>query len=91
MGHYCTYAVRYQPLSVASGFLMVCFLSLAFVVLGLVSGGALGYYMYVLFLHYISSPVLINGYTIVFCLRAESVLISRKAGTAARGYGQTMT
>lgn len=55
-------------IAIAAGFLMVCFLTLAFVVLGLVSGGALGYYMYVLFLHYISSPVLVNGYTVVFAL-----------------------
>ena len=53
--------------AVVAGLLNVWFLHLAFVMLGLVGGGTFGYCMYVLVLHTIPSPVLANGYTLVFC------------------------
>jgi len=53
-------------LAVSCGLLSIKFLEAAFFVLGLVSGGATGWYLYVLVLHAIPSPVVANGYTLVF-------------------------
>lgn len=66
--------------AVGAGMLNVCFLSLAFFTLGGVSGAAFGYYLYVLVLHTIPSPVIIDGYTVVFCL---AVVISALVGALA--------
>lgn len=66
--------------AVAAGLLNLWLLSLAFFTVGLISGGATGYYLYVLFLHTIPSPVVANGYTLCFCL---TVLISGLVGGLA--------
>jgi hypothetical protein len=66
--------------AVVAGLLNVWMISLAFCSVGLVSGGVVGYYLYVLFLHTIPSPVLTTGYTLSFCL---SVLICAIAGAIA--------
>jgi len=66
--------------AVGAGMLNVCFLSLAFFTLGGVSGAAFGYYLYVLVLHTIPSPVIVDGYTVVFCL---AVVISALVGALA--------
>merc|ERR1712070_40992 len=67
-------------LAVVAGLLSVWMLRLAFFSVGLVSGGAIGYYLYVLVLHTIPSPELMAGYSLCFVL---AVVLGALAGAIA--------